>query len=36
MISFDDHANENKTKHNLKWPYVPDHPHKIIIVIGGS
>ena len=35
MINFDDYTNENKTEHNLKWPYIPDHPHKIIIV-GGS
>ena len=21
--------------HNLKWPYIPDHPYKILI-IGGS
>ena len=35
MINFDDYANENKTQHNLKWPYIPDHPYKILI-IGGS
>ena len=35
MINFDDYANENKTAHNLKWPYIPDHPYKILI-IGGS
>ena len=35
MISFDDHANEYKTENNLKWPYIPDHPYKILI-IGGS
>ena len=35
MISFDDYTNENKTKHNLKWPYAPDHPYRIVIV-GGS
>ena len=35
MINFDDYANENKTQHKLKWPYIPDHPHKILI-IGGS
>ena len=35
MINFDDYANENKTEHNLKWPYIPDHPYKILI-IGGS
>ena len=35
MINFDDFTNKNKTKHNLKWPYVSDHPHRILIV-GGS
>ena len=35
MISFDDYVNENKTKHNSKWPYIPDHPYRILI-IGGS
>ena len=35
MINFDDYANENKTQHNSKWPYIPDHPYGIPI-IGGS
>ena len=35
MINFDEHTNENKTKHNQKWPYIPDHPYRILI-IGGS
>ena len=35
MINFDDSTNENKTKHNLNWPYIPDHPYRILIV-GGS
>ena len=35
MINFDDYTNENKTKHNLKWPYIPNHPYRIMI-IGGS
>ena len=35
MINFDDYTNENKTQHNSKWPYIPDHPYKILI-IGGS
>ena len=35
MINFDDYVNENKTKHNSKWPYIPDHPYRILI-IGGS
>ena len=35
MINFNDYANENKTEHNLKWPNIPDHPYRILI-IGGS
>ena len=35
MINFDDYVNENKTKHNKNWPYIPDHPYRILIT-GGS
>ena len=35
MINFDNYTNENKTEHNPNWPYVPDHPYRIVIV-GGS
>ena len=35
MISFDDYVNENKTENNKNWPYIPDHPYRILI-IGGS
>ena len=35
MINFDDYANGNKTEHNQKWPYIPHHPYRILI-IGGS
>ena len=35
MINFDDYGYENKTQHNLKWPYIPDNPYRILI-IGGS
>ena len=35
MINFDDYANENKTQHNSNWPYIPDHPYRIL-KIGGS
>ena len=35
MINFDDYTNENKTKHNPDWPYIPDHPCRTLI-IGGS
>ena len=32
MINFDDYTNENKTKHNESWPYIPDHPYRILII----
>ena len=35
MINFDDYANENKTQHNSQWPYILDHPYRILIT-GGS
>ena len=35
MINFDEYTNENKMKHNLNWPYIPDHPYRVLI-IGGS
>ena len=35
MINLDDYTNENKKKHNSKWPYIPGHPCRILIV-GGS
>ena len=35
MINFDNYTNEDKTKHNKNWPYIPDHPYRILI-IGGS
>ena len=35
MISFDNYVHENKTVHNKNWPYIPDHPYRILI-IGGS
>ena len=35
MINFDDYVNENKTIRNKNWPYIPDHPYRILI-IGGS
>ena len=35
MINVDNYVIENKTKHNKDWPYIPDHPCRILI-IGGS
>ena len=28
----DDYVNENKTEHNKNWPYIPDHPYRILLV----
>ena len=35
MINFDDYTNENIIDHNSKWPYIPDHRYRILI-LGGS
>ena len=35
MFNLGSITNENNNKHNEKWPYIPDHPYKII-TIGGS
>ena len=37
MISFDDYGAESKIQHNLKWPYIPDHLCRILIIgVSGS
>ena len=36
MINFDDYTNENKTEHNIKWPYISDHPQRILIKRGSG
>ena len=35
MINLASVTNENNKKHNGKWPYIPDHSYRILI-IGGS
>ena len=35
MIKDYNYTNENKIEHNLKWPYIPNHPYRKRIV-GGS
>ena len=34
MINFDDYVNENEIEHNKNWPYIPDHPCRILIIGG--
>ena len=35
MINLDSITDENNKKRNKKWPFIPDHLYKILI-IGGS
>ena len=35
MINSDGIVNENNKENNKKWPYITDHPYRILI-IGGS
>ena len=35
MINLDNIANNDNKGHNEKWPYIPDHLYRILI-IGGS
>ena len=32
MFNLDDIANESNKEHNEKWPYLPDHPYRILII----
>ena len=34
MINFDEYSNENIIEHNSTWPYIPDHPYRILIIGG--
>ena len=36
MINFDDHVNESITEHNKNWPHIPDHPYRILIILGSG
>ena len=35
MINLDSITNKDNKELNEKWPYIPDHPYRILI-IGGS
>ena len=32
MINLDSITNENNKAHNKKWPFIPDHPYRVIII----
>ena len=36
MINFDEYTNENIIEHNSKWPFIPDHPYRILIISGSG
>ena len=36
MINLDSIVNDNNEKHNENWPYIPDHPHRILIISGSG
>ena len=36
MINFDEYTNENKKERNPNWPYIPDHPYRILIIQGSG
>ena len=36
MINVDNLVNENNKEHNEKWPFIPDHPYRILIIDGSG
>ena len=36
MIDVYSITNENSKKHDEKWPYIPDHPYRILIIRGSG
>ena len=36
MINLDSITNKKNKEHNEKWPYIPDHPYRILIICGSG
>ena len=36
MINLDNIVNNNNEEHNEKWPYIPDHSYRILIIVGSG
>ena len=36
MINIDSIINENNKEHNKKWPCIPNHPYRILIIRGSG
>ena len=32
MMNLDSITNENNKEHNENWPFIPDHPYRILII----
>ena len=32
MFNVDTVTNENNRDHNKKWPFIPDHPYRMLII----
>ena len=36
MFHLHNTTNENKKEHKEKWPYIPDHSHRILMIQGSG
>ena len=36
MINLDSSINEKNKEYNKKWPYIPNHPYRILIIDGSG
>ena len=36
MFNLDDNTNEHNKEHNIKWPYIPDHSYRMLIIRGSG
>ena len=36
MFNLDGITNENNVKYNKKWTFIPDHPYRMLIIVGSG
>ena len=36
MNNLDSVTKENNKEHNKNWPYIPDHPYRVLIINGSE
>ena len=36
MINFDEYTSKSKKERKFNWPYIPDHPYRILIIVGSG